>query len=121
LADVGEVEIAVEGSGYPDAARLDAPVGEGSWRGEVGGAAAREVEPDVALEGGLVAFDDEVVVGLVRDEVCRQRALRQERVGGDIPAGDVAAREERDRGADFVGALELIASGYGQGADFFWV
>lgn len=91
------------------------------WRlGEVGRTAPREVQRNVAFEGGLIAFDREVVVRLTRDEVLGQRALCQQRIGGDVPTRDIAVREQRDRHADFVGALEFVASGYRQRADFFW-
>ena len=70
----------------------------------------------------LVVFDGEVVMGVtLADQVVGDVALGQQGIGGNIFALDIDGIQQRDGGFDFVGALELIASRYGQGADFFWV
>jgi hypothetical protein len=48
-------------------------------------------------------------------------ALGQQGIGGNIFALDIDGIQQRDGGFDFVGALEFIASRYGQGCHFFWV
>jgi hypothetical protein len=71
---------------------------------------------------GLVVFDGEVVMGVtLPDQVIGDMPLGQKGIGGNIFALDIDRIQQRDGGFDFVGALEFIASRYGQGSDFFWV
>ena len=77
---------------------------------------------DALKKAGLVVFNAEVVMGVaLADHVIGDLALGQQGIGGNIFALDIDGIQQRDGGFDFVGALELIASRYGQGADFFWV
>jgi hypothetical protein len=47
------------------------------------------------------------------DDIACQRALGQQRIARDVLTGDVTAFKQRDRHADFVGALFLITARYG--------
>jgi hypothetical protein len=87
----------------------------------VGTPALGEQQPDVVLQRGLVAFDGEVVVRPARDQVGGQVALGQQRIGGDVKAGDVDGVEHRRSRLDLIRALDLIAVVDAQAADFFWV
>ena len=59
--------------------------------------------------------------GLAFEEVGREGALGQQRIGGEGLAADVFELvEERNDGADLVGALRLVVGAELQ-ADFFWV
>jgi len=55
----------------------------------------------------------------VANDILRQVALGQQGIGGTGFVLDIDGIEQRDGGLDFVGALEFIASRYGQGTDFF--
>ena len=116
-----EVEIALERRAAPDAPRLDAAMVRRRHLDEVRIAPPVKQQGDIAFETGLVAFDGKAIVGPAPNEVLRQVALRQQGIGRDHLAGDLAAIEQGDRPANLVGALLLIASGYGQGAHFFGV
>jgi hypothetical protein len=71
---------------------------------------------------GLVVFDSEVVMGVaLGDEVVGKVALGEKGIGGNIFVLNIDRIQQRDSGFDFVGAFELIARRYRQGADFFWV
>jgi hypothetical protein len=75
----------------------------------------------VGLKRGLVALDGEVVVGLATHYVGRQFALSEQRVGGDVTAGDVDLIKHLREHPNFIGLLDLLFALYGQDADFFWV
>jgi hypothetical protein len=47
--------------------------------------------------------------------------LSQQRIGGDVEAGDVDRVEHRRGRLDLIGALDLIVVVDAQPADFFWV
>jgi hypothetical protein len=47
--------------------------------------------------------------------------LGQQRIGGDVKAGDVDGVEHRRSRLDLIRALDLIAVVDAQAADFFWV
>ena len=108
LADVGEVEVSVERRTAPTAPRHDQPLIGGRDVDEIRGAAGLEQQGDIAFQIRLVALDREMIVGLLRDHIGGDRVLRQQRVAGDVAAGDVAGFKQRDRPADFVGALLFI-------------
>ena len=60
-------------------------------------------------------------MGVAFEEVGREGALGQQRIGGEGLAADVFELvEERNDGADLVGALRLVVGAELQG-DFFWV
>jgi hypothetical protein len=81
-----------------------------------------EVQGDVLFEGGLVSFNREEVMGATLDQVSRQLALGQQRVGGDLFVFDVDGVEQRNGGSDLVGLFDRFGIAvYRQGADFFWV
>lgn len=88
--------------------------------GEVGARALCEQHTDVFLQRGLVALG-EVVVRPASHQVGGQIALGQQRVGGDVKAGDVDGIEHRSGHLDLVRALDLIVVVDAQAADFFWV
>jgi len=69
----------------------------------------------------LIGFDGVEVVGVTAEEVVCQLALGQQGIGGEGLAGNVDGIDERDEGTDLIGLFFLIAIGYRQGADFFWV
>lgn len=87
----------------------------------MGWPAPLELQADVVLQRGLVAFDAEVVVRPACDHVLGQIALGQQRIGGDVKAGDVDGVEHRCGRLDLVRALDLIVVLGTQAADFFWV
>ena len=87
----------------------------------VGAAAPLEQQADAVLQRGLVALDAEVVVRPACDQVIGQVALCQQRIGGDIEAGDVDRVKPRRGRLDLIGALDLIVVVDAQAADFFWV
>ncbi len=122
LSDVREVEVGVEFGGCPDAPGFDAAVIRRGDLNKVGLLAILEVQGDVSFEGGLVGFDREEVMGATLDQVSRQLALGQQRVGGDVLVFDVDRVEQRNGGGDFVGLFDRFdITVYRQGADFFWV
>ncbi len=122
LADARKVEVVVEAGGGPDRALLDATMGQGGRLAEVGLTALGEDQADIGVQGRLVVFDGEDVVGAARDEIVGQRALGQEGVGGDGLAADVEGVEDRDGHPNLIGLLERVAAvDDGQHADFFWV
>jgi len=55
------------------------------------------------------------------DDIGGQGALSQQGIARDVLAGEGTALKQRDRHADFVGALLLLTARYGQGPDFFGV
>ncbi len=121
LADVGEVEIGVEGRGGPDFPGLDPSViavdgdGVGCW-------SVAEEQGEIQQQGGLIGFDGKVVVGVsLQHQIVGERALGQQGIGGDVFVGEVDGIEQRDGGLDFIGLLGLFIARYRQGADFFWV
>ena len=120
LADVEEVEISVERSAAPNAPRHDRPMIGRRDLDEIRSTAGFEQQGDIAFQIGLVGLDREMIVRLLLDHIGGDRVLRQQRVAGDVAAGDVAGFKQRNRHADFVGALLFITIRYRQGADFFW-
>jgi len=81
-----------------------------------------KVEGDLLEQGFLIAFDGEVVVGVTLfDQIGRQIALGQQGIGGNGFTVNVDGRQQRDGGFDLIGLFFLIAIGYGQRTDFFWV
>ena len=123
LADAGEVDVRVEGGGGRDGALLDATVREGGRFLEVwspvglGG----ELQGDIEQQGRLVVLDGEEVMGVAFEEVGRELALGQQCIGGEGLGADVLDLvEERNDGADLIGAFGLVV-GAGLEADFFWV
>ena len=78
-------------------------------------------QADAVVQRGLVALDAEVVVRPACDHVLGQIALGQQRIGGDVKAGDVDGVEHRRSRLDLIGALDLIVVVGTQAADFFWV
>ena len=121
LPDVREVEIRIERRTAPDASRFDAAVIGRRDLDEVGGAARLKQQRDIALQRRVVALDGEIIVRLPLDEIACQCTLGQQGIAGDILAGEGTALQQRDGHADFVGALLLLTTRYGQGPDFFWV
>ena len=78
-------------------------------------------EQKSALQCGLVVLDGEEGMGVAFEEVGCEGALGQQRIGGEGLAADVFELvEERNDGADLVGALRLVVGAELQ-ADFFWV
>ena len=62
-----------------------------------------------------------LLMGVAFEEVGREGALGQQRIGGEGLAADVFELvEERNDGADLVGAFRLVVGAELQ-ADFFWV
>lgn len=122
LTDMGKIEVIIERGTAPNPPRLDAPViGRGSL-GEVGnGIALLEQQSDITLQSGLVSLGDEVIMRLLADNESCQRALGQQGIARDVFACDVAAFEQRDGHADFIGALLFLTALDGQCAYFFWV
>lgn len=96
-------------------------MGQGERLAEIGSAAALEDQADILAQGRLVVFDGEDVVGVVLDQVGGELALGQQGVGGEGLAGDVEGFQQWDDHLDLVGLIDLLATAYGQGADFFWV
>src|SRR5437016_6400114 len=68
----------------------------------------------------LVALDREMIVRPLLDHIVGYRALGQQGIAGDVLAFDDAGFKQRNRHADFVGALLLIAVFYWQRPHFFW-
>ena len=64
LCDVGEVEVMVELGGGPDFTGFDAAMIRGIVSDEIGFLSILKVQLDVLKECCLIAFDDEVVMGL---------------------------------------------------------
>ena len=121
LPDVREIEVRLQRRTAPDAPRLHAPViGRGNLD-EVGGAARLEQERDLALQAGLVPLDGEILVRVSFDDVAGECALGQPGIARDVLAGEGTALQQRDRQADFVGALLLLTPRYGECTDFFGV
>ena len=96
---------------------------EGEGLLEVGFASAfgDELQGDVEEQIGLVVLGGEEGVGVAFEEVGGELALGQQCIGGDGFAGDgVELVEQRDDGADLVGAFGVVV-GAGLEPDFFWV
>ena len=87
---------------------------------EISVAARLEQQGDIAFQRRLVTLDREMIVRLLLDHIGGDCALGQQGIAGDVLAGDVADCQQRNRHADFVGALVLIAACYRQGTYFFW-
>ena len=87
---------------------------------EISVAARLEQQGDFALQPRLVALDREMIVRLPSHQITGYCSLGQQSIAGDVPADDVAGGQQRNRHADFVGALLLIAACYRQGAYLFW-
>ena len=119
----GEVEVVVELGGDPDGAPFATavlglrPLVDELWRAP--GDGLIESEADIVEHVRLVGLDGEQVVGAAPEQIPRQRALGEQRIGGDGQAGDVGQRlEQGEDGANLVGAL-LPFVGVGPDADFF--
>ena len=85
LAEMGEVELAVERRGSPDLAGLDAPMVGGRVLDKVRLFSILEEQDDILKQGRLVAFDGEVVIGLLFfDQVRGQFSLSQQGIGSDV-------------------------------------
>ena len=123
LTEVREVEVVIEFGGGPDLACFDAAVIGRRMLDEVGLLAILEVQGDISLKGGLVAFDGEVVMGGPLDhQILGELALGQQGVGADVLVCDVDGVEQRNGGGDFVGLFDVFGiTVYRQGANFFWV
>ena len=91
--------------------------------GEVGGgAAAFEVALEVGEQRRPIAFDGEVIVSETAADELGDRALGQERIGGDVLILQVEPLEQGDRGFDLVALFDGVRiARYGQSGDFFWV
>ena len=121
MADTGEVGVVIEGGGGPDGALLDASVGEGGRLLEVRCVfrLGDELQGDIEQQGRLVVLDGEEVMGVAFEEVGCEGALGQQCIGGEGLGADVFELvEERNDGADLVGAFGLVVVA-GLEADFF--
>ena len=79
------------------------------------------MQGDIEQQCRLVVLDGEEVMGVAFEEVGREGALGQQRIGGEGLAGNVVELvEERNDGADLVGTFCLVVGAELQG-DFFWV
>jgi hypothetical protein len=67
----------------------------------------------VGLKRGLVALGGEMVVTLTPNNVGRQFALREQRIGSDVTAGDVDFIENLHEHPDFIGLLDFFLIFYG--------
>ena len=104
LAEMGEVEIAVELGGCPDLAGFDAPVVGRVVPEEVGLFSILKNQSHILKQRGLIGFDGEVVVGLTfGDQVVGEFALGEQSIGGDVFVLEIEAVEQRDGHADLVG------------------
>lgn len=122
LSHVGEVEIVVELGGGPDFTSFDPAMIRGIIRDEIRFLAVVEIELDILQESRLIAFDNEVVMGVtLQAYIVGKFSLGKECVSGNVFVPDIDGIEERDGHPDFIGSLELFIAFYGQGADFFWV
>jgi hypothetical protein len=91
LADVGEVDVGIERRTAPNAPRLNAAVIGRVDVDEVGATVVLEQRRDIALQRRLVTLGGEVIMGLSGDDIACQCPLGQQRVAGDVAAGDVTA------------------------------
>ena len=65
---------------------------------------------EVGIEGGLIFFDREKIVGLfLLDQEARGLALGMQRIGGDHPSGQVQGCEQRFELRDLVGTRPGIS------------
>jgi hypothetical protein len=114
LSDVGECQGGIEGRRSPNLSGLDPPVAEGGGVDEIRGVARLKVADDVLKQSGLVAFHGEVVVGLPAvDQICGERTLGQEGIGGDRFTVDLDGIKQRRGHGDLVGLLALVGAFYG--------
>ena len=58
---------------------------------EIRGGTRREQQSDIAFQRRLVAFDSEMIVSLVFDQIGGQRALRQQGIARDVLTDNVAS------------------------------
>ena len=85
LADIGEVEIIVEGGGGPDISSFDASVVGRVVHHEVGLFSVLKHQSQILKQRGLIGFDGEVVVGVAFfDQVLGEFALGEKRIGRDV-------------------------------------
>lgn len=83
--------------------------------------ALREGQLQIGQQPRLVALDGKQIMGLaLLDQIGGERALGQQRVGGEGFAGEIQGGDQWDEGADLVGLFGGLV-GSGQQADFFWV
>ena len=87
----------------------------------VGRTTLLEQQCNVFLEFALIAFDAEMVMRLTFDQIDRQLALRQQRIGANRLAGNRNGIEHGGKHADLIGLLGRLLIGYGERTDFFWV
>jgi len=85
----------------------------------IGSTVVLEHQGDIAFQRWLIAFYREVIMGVLLDNVGGYRTLSEKGVASDVLSGDIAGFQQRDRHADFIGALLLITAFYRQGTHFF--
>src|SRR5436309_9590626 len=96
------------------------PCSMGGGFDEIRRATGFEQQSDIAFQLRLVALDREMIVRPLLDDIVGYRALGQQGIAGDVLAFDDAGLKQRNRHADFVGALLLITAFYWQRSHFFW-
>ena len=116
-----EIQILIKRGTAPDAPRFDSAVVGRCHLDKIRFFPIIEEQGDIRLERGLIVFDGEVIMRPAPDHVGCEFALRQKRIGGEVPAFDVDCVQQRNEHADFIGLLGFVTPFYGQGADFFWV
>ena len=121
LADMREIKIPIKRSTAPDAPRFDSAVIGRCDLDKVRLLPIFKEQGDIRLERWLIVFNGEVVMCPASNHIGCQFALRQKRIGGDVPAFDVDCVQQRYEHADFISLLGFVAAVYGQSADFFWV
>ena len=96
----------------PHAPRLDAARIGRRDLDEVQRSAVLEQQGDIAFQRRLIAFDREVVMGLFANDIRRQGALRQQGIGRDVLAPDVATRwQSKSRNSERSDARQHPACG----------
>lgn len=82
LTDAGKVEVRIERRTAPNAPRLNATVFGRRELDEIKGSTLLEQQGNIAFQRGLIAFDGEVIVRLLCDQIGGQHALGQQRIAG---------------------------------------
>ena len=114
-----EVEVAIERGAAPNASRLDAAMIRRRDLDEIRRAALLKQQGDIAFQRRLIALDREKIMRLLLDYVVGDCALGEQGVGGDVLACDPAVLKQRNRHADFISPLLLIAACDRQSTCFF--